>query len=83
VRVEVPRVTYVKEMVPEVLVWEKMVQALALMGAASANVSPRADGGRTNEGEPQPKDAPGRAALTLGTSKGPGLAHPGRLLWMI
>jgi hypothetical protein len=72
--VEVLRAAYVEESAPGVPVREKMVEEPSLSGAARANVSPRADGGPANGVEPQPKDAPGRAALTLGTLKGPGFS---------
>jgi hypothetical protein len=71
VRVEVSRVAYVEETVLGAPVWEKMVEVPALMGVVGANVSPRVDGGHVNGAEPRLDDAPGRAALTPGTSKGP------------
>jgi hypothetical protein len=42
-----------------------------VMGVAGASVSPCADGNHLNGAEPQLEDAPGRAALTPGTLKGP------------
>jgi hypothetical protein len=67
VRVEVFRAAYDEESVPGVPVQEKMMEAPATIVAAGANVSPRSDDSRANEAEPQPEDAPGRAALTLGS----------------
>jgi hypothetical protein len=57
VRVEVHRVAYEEKMVSGAPVWEKMVEAPALMGAAGANVSPRNNCGCPNGVEPRPKDA--------------------------
>jgi hypothetical protein len=59
---------------PGAPVWEKMVEVLALMGTAGANVSPCPDGGHTNGAEAQPEDVLGRIALTLGSLKGPGFS---------
>jgi hypothetical protein len=53
---------------------EKMVEAPALLGAAGANVSPRANGSRVNGVEPRDEDVPSQAALTPETSKGPGFS---------
>jgi hypothetical protein len=69
--VEVLRIAYVEEMVLGAPVWETMVEAPALMGAVGASMSPRANGGHMNGAEPQPEDAPGRAALTPRTLNGP------------
>jgi hypothetical protein len=44
------------------------------MGAVGANVSPHADDGSANGVEPQFEDAPDRATLIPGTSKGPGFS---------
>jgi hypothetical protein len=67
VRVEVFRAAYDEESAPGVPVQEKMMEASATTAAAGASVSPRSDDSRANEAEPQPEDAPGRAALTLGS----------------
>jgi hypothetical protein len=64
----------VEETTPGAPVWEKMVEVLALMGAAGANVSPCADGGHANGAEAQPEDALGRIALTPESLKGPGFS---------
>jgi hypothetical protein len=73
--VEVPRVAYVEESALGAPVREKMAEALARMGAVGANVSLCTDGGRMNGAEPQPEDAPSRATLIPGTSKGPSFSQ--------
>jgi hypothetical protein len=52
------------------------VEAPIPVEAASANVTPRVNGGRANEVEPQPKDASDGAALILGSLRGPASARP-------
>jgi hypothetical protein len=72
VQVEVPWVAYAEEMAPGAPVREKMVEALALIGAACANMSLGIDSNCVNGVEPRPEDAPGWAPLTPGTLKGSG-----------
>jgi hypothetical protein len=74
VRVELGRVTYAKESAPGAPLWVKMAEVPALMRAAGANMSPCANGGRTNGADLWPEDAPDRATLTPRTSKGHGFS---------
>jgi hypothetical protein len=60
--------------------WQKTVKAPAPVQVADANAVPLVDDDHVNEGEPQPKDAPGGAASIPGSSRDPTSANQGGTL---
>jgi hypothetical protein len=61
---------------PGVPVRERVVEALVMVGAVGADVTPCIDGDRVNEVEPQPTDTPSAADLVLRSLRGSGFSPP-------